>query len=33
MQGHWHLEWPSSRNLRKALDILSAVNVKLVSQS
>ena len=29
MQGHWHLEWPSSRNLRKALDILSAVNVKV----
>ena len=29
MQGHWHLEWPSSRNLRKAIDILSAVNVKL----
>lgn len=29
MQGHWHLEWPSSRNLRKALNILSAVNVKV----
>ena len=29
MQGHWHLEWPTSRNLRKALDILSAVNIKV----
>jgi endo-1,4-beta-xylanase len=29
MQGHWHLEWPTDSDLRKALDILSAVDVKI----
>ena len=29
MQGHWHLEWPTESDLRKALDILSAVDVKI----
>ena len=29
MQGHWHLEWPTNSDLKKALDILSAVNVKV----
>ena len=29
MQGHWHLEWPTSKDLRKALDILSEVDVKV----
>lgn len=29
MQGHWHLEWPTNSDLRKALDILSEVGVKV----
>lgn len=29
MQGHWHLEWPTRSDLRKALDILSEVGVKV----
>lgn len=29
MQGHWHLEWPEKKDLRKALDILSAVGVQI----
>ena len=29
MQGHWHLEWPTKSKLRKALDILSEIDVKI----
>ena len=29
MQGHWHLDWPTDSDLRKALDILSGIDVKI----